>query len=312
MIKVSQMAVLEEFRLFLIVSDKSLIAYHLDVICPPSGQASSDASKKPPQKLSGNRDIGFFATGRMKDRTLIFYEKREGRSSIFKILEPVYQKSNTHHLNKSRRFFSPFSGSTEFFRDFDEFYIPADCTGINLFNTTVAIATNKGFEVLTLDKKTAWSVPEWRQAHVASIAQRVREQEPVAMFRLAADGHELLCVYSECAVYVNKYGEISRSVVLEFVGKAKEASLIGGYLVLFDPEFVEVRDALNGRLKQIIAGRDVRCLDNGSGQAGVKPAHGYGEPSSGVERSIKFALQHPEQERSQLIMEMILDENERL
>lgn len=306
------MAVLEEFGLFLLVSDKSLIAYHLDVVCPVNGTtAPADSMKKAPQKLSGNRDIGFFAAGRMKDRTLVFYEKREGRSSIFKILEPIYQKNSTHALTKSRHFLSSFKGSTEFFRDYDDFYIPADCTSIDLFNTSLAIATSKGFEVLTLDKKTPWSVPDLRQAHVSTIAARLNGMEPVSMFRLAADGSELLCVYEECAVYVNKYGDISRSVVLEFVGKVKQASLVGGYLVLFDSEFVEVRDALNGRLKQVIAGRDVRCLDSGRGQAGVTPPSGYGQPSSGVERTIKFALQHPEQERTQLLVEMVLNEDKR-
>ena len=70
--------------------------------------------------------------------------------------------------------------------------------------------------------------------------------------------------------------------------------MVGGYLVLFDTEFVEVRNALNGNLKQVIAGKDIRCLDNGRGG------------TSGQARMIKFALQHPEIERSQLIVEMVL------
>ena len=79
------MAVLEEFSLLLLIADKSLIAYHLDVVCPPATSTNGDLSKKSPQKLSGARDVGFFAVGRMKDRTLVFYEKRESRSSVFKV-----------------------------------------------------------------------------------------------------------------------------------------------------------------------------------------------------------------------------------
>lgn len=228
----------------------------------------------------------------MKDRTLVFYEKRESRTSIFKILEPVYQKSSSSHSRAGRLF----RGQTDFFRDYDDFYIPADCSALDLFSNTLAVATSKGFEVLTLDKKTAWSVPDLSQPHVSTIATRLRDMEPVAMFRLATDGSELLCVYEECAVYVNKYGDVSRSVVMEFVGRARQASLVGGYLVLFDSDFVEVRDALNGRLKQVVAGRDVRCLDNGRG---------------GGERSVKFALSHPENERSQIVVELVLNEGRR-
>ena len=86
MTKVSQMAVLEEFNLFLLISEKSLIAYHLDAVSQADNNSNpGDVTKKPPQKLSGNRDIGFFAVGRMKDRTLVFYEKRESRSAVFKV-----------------------------------------------------------------------------------------------------------------------------------------------------------------------------------------------------------------------------------
>lgn len=84
--RVTQIAVLEEFSLFLLIADKSLIAFHLDAVCPVSGQQpQNDSARRAPQKLSGTRDVGFFATGRMKDRTLVFYKKREGSSSIFKV-----------------------------------------------------------------------------------------------------------------------------------------------------------------------------------------------------------------------------------
>ena len=70
----------------LLISDKSLIAYHLDAVCPVGGGApTNDSARKAPQKLSGARDVGFFATGKMKDRTLVFYKKREGLSSTFKV-----------------------------------------------------------------------------------------------------------------------------------------------------------------------------------------------------------------------------------
>ena len=58
MTRVTQIAVLEEFNLFLLISDKSLVAYHLDVVT--AGPTSTvDSSRKAPQKLSGSRDVGF-------------------------------------------------------------------------------------------------------------------------------------------------------------------------------------------------------------------------------------------------------------
>ena len=88
MARVTQIAVFEEFNLFLLIADKSLIAYHLDVVCPTSGvpaATTNDSARRAPQKLSGNREVGFFAAGQMKDRTLVMYKKRDGLSSTFKV-----------------------------------------------------------------------------------------------------------------------------------------------------------------------------------------------------------------------------------
>ena len=87
---------------------------------------------------------------------------------------------------------------------------------------------------------------------------------------------------------------------MEFVGRAKAAALFGPYVLLFDADFVEVRNAQNGRLRQVIAGRDVRCLDDALG--GPPPDAG------GQARSVKVALQHPEVERLQLVLELVLNE----
>ncbi|KAF2821792.1 hypothetical protein CC86DRAFT_470455 [Ophiobolus disseminans] len=290
--RVTQIAVLEQFSLMLLISDKSLIAYHLDAVCPVGGAPpSNDSARRAPQKLSGARDIGFFATGVMKDRTLVFYKKKDGISSTFKVLEPVFQKST----EKKSRIWK--SGRTEFFREYDEFYIPADCYTINLFHSSLAVSTAKGFEVLTLDKKQPWSVPDLKQSHVATIAARLATQNPLGMFRLS-DQEFLLC-YEECAVYINKNGDISRSVIMEFVGKAKSAAMYGPYVLLFDPDFVEIRNAQNGRLRQVIAGRDVKCLDDGlSG-------------GSSHNRTIKLSLQHPAQERCQVVVELVLNEGQK-
>lgn len=86
MLRVTQISVFEEFNLFLLIADKSLIAYHLDTVCLEKGSVpQGDSQRRAPQKLSGNREVGFFAAGRMKDRALVFYKKRDGISSTFKV-----------------------------------------------------------------------------------------------------------------------------------------------------------------------------------------------------------------------------------
>ncbi|KAL4737844.1 CNH domain-containing protein [Aspergillus similis] len=326
MARVTQIAVFEEFNLFLLIADKSLIAYHLDVVCPASGVptgTANDSSRRAPQKLSGNREVGFFAAGHMKDRTLVMYKKRDGLSSTFKILEPVLQKS----ASSRNRFFSSRRSNTEFFREYDEFYIPAESYSINLFHSSLAISTQKGIEILTLDKKQTWSVPEFRtdaqeaQAHLSEIGRRISGLRPLGMFRLSDT--EFLVTYTECAVYVNQHGDVSRSVVLEFVGRAHSACLYGKFLILFNDDFVEVRNAMNGRLRQVIPGHNVVCLDDGSRFPGsgvnsiptssgdtVNLSSGISNGASLADqgRTVKICMQHPHYARNLVVLELIENE----
>lgn len=325
MTRVTQIAVFEEFNLFLLISDKSLIAYHLDAVCPPSGAApppNDSSARKAPQKLSGTKDVGFFATGRMKDRALVFYKKRDGISSTFKVLEPILQKATS---TRSRFLPTPARrGQTDFFREFDEFYIPAECYSINLFHSSLAVSTARGVEVLTLDKKYPWSVPNLQseqpetQAHLSSIAARIKDLKPLGMFRLSEA--EFLVVFEECAVYVNKHGDVSRGVVMEFVGKATSACLYGQHLILFDNDFVEIRNAMNGRMKQVIAGKDIKMLDDGGGSNTIRSTNGAlggGMNGLGLQgygaapRTVKISMQHPGHERNVVVVELIENEGTR-
>jgi hypothetical protein len=147
-----------------------------------------------------------------------------------------------------------------------------------------------------LDRKYPTSIPmDIDSSDVSAIAQRLNGQKPLGMFKLS--DQEFLLAYEMCAVYVNKHGEISRSVIMEFVGKARQAALYGRYVLLFDTDFVEVRNANNGRLRQVISGRDVKCLDDGlnGGSAG--------------KRTIKVGMQHPDEARSQILVELVLNDN---
>lgn len=305
---------------------------------------SPDSTRRAPQKLSGGREVGFFAAGRMKDRLLIMYKKREGLSSTFKILEPVVQKSSS----SKHRFFNMRRAQTEFFREYDEFYIPAESYGINMFHSSLAISTHRGIEILTIDKKHTWSIPDFRaeqpdsntQAYLNSIASRIKDLRPLGMFRLSDS--EFLIAYAECAVYVNKHGDVSRSVVMEFVGRALAACLYGRFLILFNDDFVEVRNAMNGRLRQVIPGHNVVCLDDGSSLPGsgansVLPSSsscysatsantpggnlnlnsGFGALGAngtllaGAGRTVKICMQHPEFERGQIVLELIENEGQK-
>ncbi|KAK4459055.1 putative rho1 guanine nucleotide exchange factor 3 [Cladorrhinum samala] len=308
--RVTQIAVLEDFSVCLLIADRSLISYPLDVVAPISNfpAPTHDNPRRAPQRLA--KDVAFFATAKMKDRMLLFYKRKEGMHNTFKVLEPVFQKAT----EKRSRLFGGRkggSGSTESFRDFDEFYLPTECFSLNLFQNYIAVASAKGFELLTLDKKVTQSIPrDLSLPAIANIASRIEKQRPLGMFKL--NDQEFLLTYEDCAVYVDKHGEISRTLIMEYSGKqkkAKAASMFGQYLLLFNEDYVEVRNAENGRLRQIIAGRDVRCLDygfrgpTGSCGGGLQPP-----PDQDSKGTIKICMSHPEVAGGQIVLEMLLND----
>jgi hypothetical protein len=159
------------------------------------------------------------------------------------------------------------------------------------------------------------------QAYLASISSQIKDLRPLGMFRLSES--EFLIAYSECAVYVNQYGEVSRSVIMEFVGRANTACLYGKFLILLNDDFVEVRNAMNGRLRQVIPGHNVVCLDGGNAINGDTDAASFshhgdgdlnGQPSttnlarSG--RTVKVCMRHPDYSRNQIVIELIENEGQ--
>lgn len=329
---------LEEFNTILVIADKALLAYHLDVAIPPAGApvpALAASPRRAPQKLSGARDVGFFATGRLKDRQLVLYKKRDGVGSAFRTLEPVLARGSASSATAATDPRRPAAaaaagpsalhrGRVGSWRAYDEFVSRDDAHAAGLFRASVAVATARGFEVRGLDKKTAWAVPDLSAPHVTSIAARLAGAEALALLKLGdgegdgddggrsgggsgggkggeaagGGGGEFLAVYADCAVYVNRHGDVSRGVVMEFVHRrARAAALAGGFLVLVGSDFVEVRDAVNGRLKQVIAGRDCRMLWGGGGSGKTREGSG-----------VLVAMCHPEMERGLLVLEMVREE----
>jgi len=138
----TQIDVLEEFGVFLVLANKELIAYSLAGLIPqlPGTLSHIPPIARQPQRLSGGANVGFFSTGKLKDRMLVLYKKRSGVNAVFKALEPVVGKADTNRRN----LFSRKKAQAEFFREYDDFFVATDCFGLFTFKNTMAIPTQKG------------------------------------------------------------------------------------------------------------------------------------------------------------------------
>jgi hypothetical protein len=98
---------------------------------------------------------------------------------------------------------------------------------------------------------------------------------------------------SECGIYINLQGKLSRTEIIEFVGKASSAAFTSsyiGFIILFHEDFVEVRDSRDGALVQVVAGQDIRCIDDGQGR--------------NEKRRVLMAMAHPDLDGRQLVLEL--------
>jgi hypothetical protein len=110
----------------------------------------------------------------------------------------------------------------------------------------------------------------------------------------------------ECAIYVDKHGEVCRAKVINWHGKPKAVQVIGGkYVLAFDTSFIEIwrcdGEFQDGgvMLVQIIPGRDVRMIgkEEEREDLGLGPATGYFDKAY-------VAMGHPERTDRQIVLEL--------
>ncbi|KAH8103797.1 CNH domain-containing protein, partial [Cristinia sonorae] len=248
--QITQCAVLEENGLLLVLSDKSLYAYPIDSLL--TSMTSETRPGPPCQKLSGDKDVCFFRIGRMNNRSLVIYMKKKRWDSVFRVLEPVTNKLK-----------APDPQDT-WFRVFKDFFITGDAHDLDFLKARLVLVGSTGFEILDLIDFKSVVIPVCDDPPLPEILKRCKGSRALAMVRQSEEGF-LLC-YDDFGIYVNRQGEpVDPVQLVEWEGKAEYVAQKGPYILLFNPQFIEVRNVQSGRLVQIIAGVGVRCLWDGRG-----------------------------------------------
>jgi RHO1 GDP-GTP exchange protein 1/2 len=87
---VTQIDVLEEYQLLLVLSNKTLLSYTLDILDP--GDSQSQLAKRP-KKIQNHAN--FFKAGVCMGRHLVCSAKMSGISTTIKVFEPMETASRT-------------------------------------------------------------------------------------------------------------------------------------------------------------------------------------------------------------------------
>lgn len=293
---VTQIAVLEEFGIFLVLADKSLLAYNLEALVPTAPSANP-ARSAAPQRLSV-REIVFFAVGQISGRTLVLYMKRKGLDSVFRVLEPVVNRNLDDHQRPQRRAFGNLlSRNSDWFRIYKDFFIPTEASSVHFLKSKLAIVCTKGFEIMDLGDLKGGTIPIFDPNKVrdrpalAELSKKCEGAKPLAMFR-SKEGEFLLC-YDSFGIYVDRHGEPNRDLqAIEWEGRPLETRDIvfhPPYLLIISRSFIEVRHIDTAKLVQIYTGKDLRCTWDGTGGQANALTRGPGADGWGEE----FTSQEP-------------------
>ncbi|UZJ52720.1 hypothetical protein CBS101457_002040 [Exobasidium rhododendri] len=274
---VTQVDVLEEYQILIILAEKSVYTFTLDALDPtdPVG------SLKRGRRISSH--TSFFKAGQCLGRTLVCVVKSSSLSSTIKTLEPIEQ--NLRVGKKQQTFRKLLQGGQDSLRVFKEFYIPTESSSIHFLKTKLCVGCTKGFEIVDLETLDTQGLLDPADSNL-DFVQKKENVRPIAIYRI--DGEFLLC-YDDFAFYVNKNGWRSKgNWIIHWEGNPTSFALHHPYVLAFEPSFIEVRHVSTGALHQVITGYNLRCLF-----ADVPPpSSGSGSSSSSSASSVASSTLH--------------------
>ena len=139
--------------------------------------------------------------------------------------------------------------------------IPAVPISIHLLKSKLCVGCTKGFEILSLEtSQEPQSLLDPADTSLDFVARR-EDIKPIAVHRLEG---EFLLNYSDFSFFVNKNGWRCRPdwmITWEGQPNAFALSLAAtGYILAFEPSFIEIRDLKTAALVHIVTGKNIRML----------------------------------------------------
>ncbi|KAF9364118.1 RHO1 GDP-GTP exchange protein 2 [Mortierella sp. NVP85] len=251
---VSQVSVLENYHILLVLAGKVLKAFNLSVLDP---HAHAEKSLKIGQQLG--KSVQYFTAGVCAGKTLVITMKRKNAGeSHFSAYEPVENAVlGGHHHTKFLSFGK--SNKSEWFKLYREFYVGSDSSQLLMLAKMVCVVCpNKGFEIIMLDNLGNTQVfPERKHPSFAFLEQRPGS-EPISMFKISSDMF-LMC-YSDFAFKMTKNGSLAQQELIEWEGRPESFAVAYPYIMAFENTFIEIRNIETGVLEQIILGNNIRRL----------------------------------------------------
>ncbi|CEP19094.1 hypothetical protein [Parasitella parasitica] len=271
--KVSQIDILEQCNLILVLADKILYTYSLDTLL------STESGMKRGRKISSH--VSFFKVGKIWDKsiqataasgnpdqqvitvdgvekTLVCFVRFNAMTSTIRALEP-YETAKESSKKKNKNLGRLIRGNNEALKVYKDLYIPGEASSIQFFKNIICVGSARGFQMVNLSSAEVQSVLDPNDPGNNSVLGLHENMKPISMFR-HKDGNILLC-YSELAFYIDKKGKrVRKDWSISWEGNPTAFAFRFPYVVAFNSNFIEVRHMDTGDLLQVIPGNNIRCL----------------------------------------------------
>ncbi len=263
---VTQIDVLEEYQLLLVLSSKNLVSFPLEAL--DLGEPGSPLAKRP-RKIQGH--CNFFKAGVCLGRHLVCAVKSSALSTTIKVYEPTDSMARSKKKGGLNMMFKggqeqlkafKVSSSTDMTQSvilrlwLQEFYIPTESTSIHFLKSKLCVGCARGFEVVSLETLETQSLLDQADTSLDFVARK-ESIRPIHIERLNG---EFLLNYSDFSFFVNRNGWRARADwKITWEGTPEKFALSYPYIVAFEPGFIEIRNIETSAV-HILTGKSIRML----------------------------------------------------
>lgn len=243
---VSQIDILEEYQLLLVLANKTFSSYSMEALDPND----QNPLVRRPRKIQGHAT--FFKSGVGLGRHLVCSVKTSAMSTTIKVFEPM------EHLAKGKKkSLKLFQGGQDAFKPFKEIFIPTESCSVHFLRSTLCIGCSRGFEVVSLETTERQSLLDQADTSLDFITRR-ENVKPIHIERLNG---EFLLNYSDFSFFVNRNGWRARpDWKITWEGTPTAFALSYPYILAFEPSFIEIRHVESAELVHVITARNIRML----------------------------------------------------
>ncbi|ERS98476.1 ROM1/2 protein [Sporothrix schenckii 1099-18] len=243
---VTQVDILEEYSLLLVLSNRTLLSFPLAALDP-----NEPLLAKRPKKIQSH--CTFFKTGICLGRHLVCCVKSSALSTTVKVYEPNDAMSKAKNKKGLSKMFN--AGQDEL-KPFKEFYIPTESTSIHFLKSSLCVASARGFEVVSLLTLETQSLLDQADTSLDFVARK-ENVRPIHIERLSG---EFLLNYSEFSFFVNRNGWRARPEWrIDWEGSPASFALSYPWILAFEPNFIELRHIETGAV-HIVPHKNIRML----------------------------------------------------